>query len=382
MRGKGPLALTFLLLACIVMGNGCASSSPDDLDTLLSELEARYPSEDNGVESAVPPPTIPQPEEVRGESDLPDIPVAGLPPLGTRGGTRSVRAEGWAVAEADVQASADMYGTDLTIQPECIVQVSVEEDPRLNGSYPVNKIGAIELGYIGPIILYNRTEGEAAKKIAEVLRDRHFKKATVKVKILRASYDKVQVSGAVMRPGLIQIGAGDSISLNDALLRAGGIRPSARGAKVKIVRDGLKSALALAMDGDQYPLLTEGGDPNVPDVFLDNNDVAYVFSGHEVTPVEIGEKEILVLGEVKRQGVFAFKPTEPCTMMHLYFKMGGFPPYADQRKVRVLRRDQEGSERELTVNVKEILKEGDPAEDFPLKNGDRVIVPSRTIRLF
>jgi len=297
--------------------------------------------------------------------DSPETQISGLPPL-----------------EGVPEEALPLGGQNITIQPDSLVQVRVEEDPSLNGSYPVNSLGAIELGYVGPVILYNRTETSAAKKIEEVLRTRDFKNATVSVRILRASYDKVRVAGAVNKDGVIKIGAGDAISLNDALLRAGGLRASVRGARVKIVRSGLLSAVAPALKGEEYSLVTDDGLPSVPSVWLRNNDVAFVFSAAEEVSREVASRSILVLGHVKREGVYVFKGSEQSTIMYLLFKMGGLPPYANGKKIQVIRRDADGFEYEYIVNALRILERGDPEEDFELENGDRVIVKGRRLSLF
>lgn len=352
---NGLLGLALGLLA-LSFGSGCASKTDALVTQILREIEADKHA-----------------RTVRyAEKDTPDTPVEGLPRP-----SAIPSASGGEAAPKQPQA-----GGVLTIQPESIVEVRVVEDSGLDGSYTVNEIGAVELGYVGPVILLNKTEEDAAGKIAEVLMGRHFKNATVRVRIMRASYDKVQVSGGVNRPGVLKIGAGDVISLNDALLRAGGLRPAARGAGVRIIRDGLLSAVALAIEGEEYVLMTEDGRPTVPDVMLDNNDIAYVFSSHDDAAVEVGEKEILVLGEVSRRGVYRFPTEEPCTLMHLIFKMDGFPPYADERAVKVVRLDEDGNEQEIVVNARNILESGDPSYDIPLKNGDRVIVPARRFSLF
>ncbi|MGQ9662613.1 MAG: polysaccharide biosynthesis/export family protein [Kiritimatiellia bacterium] len=270
----------------------------------------------------------------------------------------------------------------LTIQPDSIVKVWVEEDPSLDGSYQVNAIGAIQLKYVGPVILYNKTEEEAAAEIAKALQNREFRKATVKVEIVRPSYDKIQVSGEVLKPGFVQIGPGDTISLNDALLRAGGVIPSSRAVSVKIVRDGLLSPMALAMPGEVYSLVGEDGLPRIPDVQLANNDLVHVFSIGPVPMRGSVEKEILVLGEVRRPGYLRFGVGERCTIMGLILKMGGLPPYANPKKIKVLRRDKNGYELEYIVDARNVMKDGNPEEDFVLENGDRVIVPARRITLF
>jgi protein involved in polysaccharide export with SLBB domain len=264
--------------------------------------------------------------------------------------------------------------------------VSVREDSGLDGSYHVNEISAIQLGYVGPVFLHNMTEEQAAGKIKEVLENRFFNRATVNVRILRASYDKVAIQGQVDAPGIIKIGSGDRISLNDALLRAGNITTAIKGARVRIVRGGLMRAVSASEDGEIYSLLDDDEAPLVPDVFLWNNDVAYVYtsSGKSDEPevVEKGDKEILVLGEVNRQGIYHFDGAAPCTLMHLIFKMNGFPTYADTKGIKIIRRRSDGREEEMLIDASRILEEGDPDEDVDLENGDRIIVPARKMSLF
>ena len=204
------------------------------------------------------------------------------------------------------------------------------------------------------------------------------------MRILRASYDKVAVYGQVAKGGVIKIGSGDRISLNDALLRAGNFTASVKGVRVRVVRGGLLSAVAPSVDGEIYDLLDENDKPKVPEVFLWNNDVAYVYTsaGNDETPVVEGDKKILVLGEVNRQGIYAFSGSAPCSMMYLIFKMNGFPPYADTEAIKVIRPDGNGGEKEIIVDATRILKEGNPDEDVPLEDGDRVIVPEKRFSIW
>jgi len=324
---------------------GCATRETVDVAKLLRELGENVPAETKYT-----------------GPDAPEAPSSNLPVLPEGG------------------ASASLVGDDITIQPDCLVQVGVKEDRQLDGSYTVNEIGAIELGYVGPVILYNMTVKAAENKIREVLESRYFRNATVTVRILKASYDKIMVMGAVNKPGTIKIGAGDSISLNDALLRAGGLRPSIKGAKVRVVKSGLTKAVAF--EGEEHSLVGDDGKASIPDVKLRNNDVVYVFSSDASAPAEVGEKEVYVLGEVQKPGVYRFAASEPCSMMHLLFKLGGLPPYANAKAIKIIRRDNAGDEQELKVNAEKILKEGRPEDDIPLENGDRIVIPARRISLF
>ena len=301
------------------------------------------------------------------EVNGPDAPVSALPP-------------------APVATESVLMAGEVTIQPDSVLQVSVREDSGLDGSYHVNEIAAIMLGYVGPVFLQNMTEQQASDKIKEVLENRFFNRATVNVRILRASYDKVAIQGQVVDSGIIKIGSGDRISLNDALLRSGNVTTAIKGARVRIVRGGLVNAVAPSLDGEIYSLMDENGEPLVPNVYLWNNDIAYVYtsSGKSDSPefVEEGDKEILVLGEVKRQGIYHFDGAAPCTLMHLIFKMNGFPTYANTKSIKLIRRASDGNEEEILIDASVILKNGDPDEDVGLENGDRIIVPARKMSLF
>ena len=370
MRGK---AWVFWAFSCAILAlGGCASRQDMTLSELLRDLELEAGSWQGSLEDA---PTTPKatpkatsPAATQVVADRPDSPASALP-----------------LPPAGLPEAKRPAGGTITIQPDSLLQISVDEDPSLDGSYPVNDIGAIQLGYVGPVILLDKTEVQAAQKIQEVLKYRDFRKATVNVRIIRASYDKIQIEGAVTRPGLVRIGSGDSISLNDAILRAGGLKTSIRNARVKVVRDGLLSAIAPALPGEEYVLVSENGVPVVPDIRLQNNDVAFILAtvaGPDSDKESGGVRHVLVLGEVTRKGYYSFAQDEPCTLMHLLFKMGGLPKFANEGKVKIIRRDESGQERDFVVNAERIMEDGSPERDFPLEDGDRVVVSPRRISLF
>ena len=354
-----------------ISATGCASRS-------IPEYESVDLGESDGLTKTV---GLTKAEYTSG--DEPDSPASDLPGMEPVPGRSVATTVSGRSETATIPRRSATTTKEITIQPDCLLQIKVKDDHSLDGNYPVNELGAVELGYVGPVILYNMTARNAAQKIKEILDGRYFRDAVVAVRIMRASYDKIQVSGAVNKPGLIRIGAGDVISLNDALLRAGGVKASAKGAKVRIVRGGLLSALASVLQGEEYPLVQDSEKPIVAAVSLRNNDIAYVFSTEAEASVEVGDKEVLVLGEVSKPGIYRFSGMEPCTMLHLMLKMGGLPPYANQKTVKVIRRNGEGSEEEeFSVNVEQILERGDPQDDFPLQNGDRVLVAARRLILF
>ena len=349
-------------LACLL--SGCATSYEGDLARLLTELDALDPV-------------------TASASGVNDAQVE--PPLHFDSETNVIQ-----VAEIITKVAAprlpgvDPTQREMTIHPNCLLQISVAEDPSLNSSYSVNDIGAVELGYVGPVILFNKTEKEAANKVRDVLINRDFRTATVKVRILRASYGNVRITGAVRSPGHAKVGAGDTISLNDALLRVGGLSPDAMRGRVRVYRGGMLSAMPEAAGWEEYYLETESGKPTVPEVELRINDLALVIPqdvrGGQATATTLSEKIVLVLGEVGKPGFQRFGSGEPCTLMHLLFRIS-LPPFANKKSIRVVRRDESGFEQEFSVNAEKLLETGAPEDDFVLENGDRIIVPARRFTL-
>lgn len=278
---------------------------------------------------------------------------------------------------------------DVTIQPDTVLWITVEEDPSLNGKYIVNEYSAIDFGFVGLVLLNDMTVEMAEAKLRNILERRYLRKASVSVRIAKASYDRIGVSGLVMTPGLLKIGPGSGISLNDALRRAGGLRPEAALPRVKIIHNGLLSAFGPIAQGEIYPLMAEDGRPTIPSVILSNNDLVYVFAqqssavaGSGGALVELGEKKILLLGEVPRQGVISFAANEPCTLLYLLFKIGGLPRFAKADAIRIVRKNKDGHETEILANAERLMQDGDPTQDVVLQNNDRVIVPARRISLF
>lgn len=348
----------------VVWTAGCASSS-SKRDVVLADLMRDMQAQDANA-------------PVADSRDQPDAPMQKPPAVGS--------------AETPVQSASNFQPFEqqsppsgaLTIQADSVLRITVEEDPGLSGSYPVNELGGISLGYIGPVILENLTEQTAAQKLRNILLAREFHTATVAVKILRPSYDKVSIAGAVRRPGIIKVGAGDEVSLNSALNQAGGIIDTPWQTQVKVVRGGLTSTVAAYLPGEVYSLADESGNPRVPEVKLRNNDVAFVYAKRAQRSGKMAEQPrwILVLGEVTAPGFHRFEPDERLTMMNLIFRIGGLPAYANDKEIRVIREDKDGISQEFRVNARQIMEEGDPELDFALQSGDRVIVPARKISLF
>ncbi len=349
-----------------------------------------------GTVSMVPPNTVslPSPAPVASVIPSPVIPSPVAPlvsetstPVAAQAASESPGEFVPSVMASGTEAKAFLPKPSIaTIQPDSIVWVSVTEDPSLSGRYMVNDASAIDFGYVGLVFLPDLSVEQAEAEIKRVLEGRYLKNATVSVKLAKASYDRITVNGNVGMPGEIKIGPGATISLNEALRRAGGLRASRDSSRVKIIRGGAKTPFGAAAEGDVYPLLTQNGQMKVPDVFLRNDDLVYVFTplseakglSQDSVMNGVGGKRVILLGEVPRRGVIEFSENEPCTLMYLLFKIGGLPRFARGDRISVVRRDKDGQEKKFTVNGEKLMKSGKPEDDLVLETGDRIVVPARS----
>lgn len=91
--------------------------------------------------------------------------------------------------------------------------------------------------------------------------------------------------------------------------------------------------------------------------------------------------EVFLLGEVVKPGAISLPLDQDVTLAKLILSTGGFGKFANDSKVRVLRRAPDGSKQTLVVDVGSILKAGAFENDIPLRDGDVVIVSERILGL-
>ncbi|MEW6443398.1 MAG: polysaccharide biosynthesis/export family protein [bacterium] len=86
------------------------------------------------------------------------------------------------------------------------------------------------------------------------------------------------------------------------------------------------------------------------------------------------QEMVHLFGQVGTPG--PFRITHRDTLMEVISKAGGFTPIANRKKVKVIRKDENGS-RVIIVNTVRITDDGRLEEDVPLSPGDVIIVPER-----
>jgi polysaccharide biosynthesis/export protein len=87
---------------------------------------------------------------------------------------------------------------------------------------------------------------------------------------------------------------------------------------------------------------------------------------------QVLSQRIYILGEVTRAGSYALLPE--MTVLQALSDAGGFTPFANSKKVYVLRQDG-GTEQKFPFNYKDVIRGKNPAQNIALKPGDTIIVP-------
>jgi protein involved in polysaccharide export with SLBB domain len=98
-----------------------------------------------------------------------------------------------------------------------------------------------------------------------------------------------------------------------------------------------------------------------------------------LTVIEYSPKEVMVLGQVSKQGKQSFPPeSSGISIVEAITSAGGFTRIAKGDGVRVSRKDPRGGEQSFTVNVEKMIDgRANSVEGFLLQPGDVVFVPER-----
>ena len=90
-------------------------------------------------------------------------------------------------------------------------------------------------------------------------------------------------------------------------------------------------------------------------------------------------RRIYVTGQVSAQGAQEMPEGEAYTVSRAILRAGGLAPFANARKVRVVRKGQDKKEEQITVDVLSILEDGKMENDVELQPDDLIIVPEKLI---
>jgi protein involved in polysaccharide export with SLBB domain len=314
-----------------------------------------------------------------------------------------------------------------TVLPKDVVDLKCAEDPSLNGEYVITDTGLILMQYIGAVDVKGLTEEAAAAKIAaELVAQQILRTATITLKVKKEARPNITVSGAVGRGG--QVAWRSGLRLSDALEwaaptsvadlariritssngqvrnvnRAPGnenpvlepgdsvfvpLKPSdadvtVLGAVMRpgivafepgmSVSDAIQGAGGYRNDADRNRVTYRpaGGDQRVLDMNVVENNLLLSKGDTIVVAQRNAEEQIYVRGAISKPGLINYRTG--VTVSQVVTDAG---PVEGSRldRVKILRKDETGKTKTITVNLAKVLRKEAP--DEPLIAGDIVDVP-------
>ncbi len=110
---------------------------------------------------------------------------------------------------------------------------------------------------------------------------------------------------------------------------------------------------------------------------------ATVIIGIDLLNKTISGRRVYVSGQVQRPGPQEIPAGETWTVAKALMRAGGFTPYGDKKRVRVVRAGAKGQPgKTLTVNVAEVLEKGRTELDLSVEPEDLIYVPARGVNFY
>lgn len=257
------------------------------------------------------------------------------------------------------QESQEKYVLEYKIGPKDLLEIKVFGLDKLNTTVRVSEEGRITLPLLGEIEVEGLTKAELEKKLVKLLEEKYLHNPQVTVFIKEYQSKRVSILGAIQKPGSYELLGRQT--LLQLISEAGGLTKDAT-KEIIIIRplpDGTSISLKILVDD----LMNKGDSKlNVP---LEPNDIINIPVDRLVL--------VYVFGQVKNPGALQVLKSRIPTLLQTIAQAGGFTERAAKGSVLVKRKDESGNEKEIKINVKDIIK--GKKKDFQLEENDVVYVP-------
>lgn len=247
---------------------------------------------------------------------------------------------------------------DYKLGPEDVIEVRVFELDQLNRTVRVSNDGNIELPLVGSLRAKGLTTNQIADQIADRLRNRYVQNPQVSIFVTQFNSQKVSLLGAVATPASYPLSG--QRRLLQVLADAGSLSASA-GRTLYVFRqteDGRSARLTVPLN----ELLLQG-DPRW-NILLRAGDVISVPPEQAIA--------VSILGAVSSPGVHKLPVGEDATLLKAIALAGGLNDRASKKGVQIKRREADGTETVIKVNLGDLLSGKKP--DVILLEGDVVVV--------
>jgi polysaccharide export outer membrane protein len=264
---------------------------------------------------------------------------------------------GWVLFSQTPAGGSQSY--EYQIGAKDLLEISVFEVPELNITIRVSENGLINLPLLGEVKVEGLNRFELEKKIASLLEKNYLKNAQVTIFIKEFQSKKISVMGAVQNPGMHDLIGRQS--LLQIISMAGGLSDQASDTVIIFRQFKNVPSQSLVIKLDDL-LLKANPKYNIP-----------IYPGDIINIPGSQYLDIYVFGQVKIPGAIRMKKgSDAVTLLRAIAQAGGFSDRARRGKV-LITRTEDGVEKKITVNVKDILNGN--RLDFVIQAFDVVFVP-------
>ena len=257
----------------------------------------------------------------------------------------------------------EIASVDYRVGPKDLLEISVFGLDELNKTVRVSEDGKITLPLLGEIEVKGLTKSELERKLVQLLEEKYLHNPQVTVFIREYMSKTVSVMGAVRAAvqGTCTYELLGRQTLLQIISKAGGLTSEA-GDEIIVIRfheDGTSTSMKISIDDLFIKGDTELNIPLQPDDIIN-------IPVDKVVPV-------YVFGQVRSPGALQVRRSHLPTLLQAIAQAGGFAERASKGGVLIKRRDENGKEIQIKVNVKDIIK--GKKEDIQLIENDVVYVP-------
>ncbi len=180
-------------------------------------------------------------------------------------------------------------------------------------------------------------------------------------KILNRFTNRLEIKGAVMRPGIFELT--DGITLKQLIEKADGLREDAFLNRGIITR--LKDDLTVELVSFDVAGVLNNTEPDIP---LKKEDVVTISSIFDLKD----RLTVSIQGEVRSPGIYDFK--DSASIKDLVFEAGGFTEAATAKRIEVARRVTNADPTNASTEIAKIIQI-DAEKDLPVKGGNYYLQP-------
>lgn len=241
----------------------------------------------------------------------------------------------------------------------------------------VDHNGQINLPLLNYVKVAGLTIDQIRDELIYLLSRDYIRNPKVDVSINSYRSKQVMILGFINRSGSMALET-DSSTLLDVISQAGGITSGAA-LEIEILRGAYDPSGTLGLDrnGLAYPrevvpiskLFGEEGQEQVNPP---------IFAGDIIKVRPANDGYIYFAGEVNSRGSKAFR--RPLTILQALACAGGTTNIAAEEKCKIIRRDSDGSEKEIIIDLKKIREGNQP--NLLMARNDTIIVPVDPVKKF